>query len=1026
MSKEICKNLPALPAALVIARRLMLIHFFTSFVFSACASKVSIKTVSGAQTSSSSSCTSTPGTSSEEVDCAPLIVRDVNQIVVTPGKPIKITGENFRSSLAASTWGLQLTDQRSASVRVISSTEAEVTLPDDTSYGPQGLFLTQDGVSAKLTLFSDGGKTDHPVITADPAQICTSTTFYDVNGNLRQGTKGCEADIPACKEDGDHSCVASIEFPAVEKQQLSTKVVSGTTVAGVAGSVQPAPAACAIDSDKNCVASDSFPAVEKALILPQQLLTGVTIAGVTGNLVLPATADVRNLVSFGPGQTLIGSLDPGATPASCGQDGQISCVAVENFKAADMSRVQAQNIKTGVTIAGISGGVTPSPSNCAADGSTNCVAVSNYPATRLANFSSADLKSGVTVAGISGSLANCASDGATNCVAVAAYRAAATVGLDSKVLTGNTVAGISGSATQESHSNCGADGAMGCVSVASFRAAATSGLAAKVLSGQTVAGIAGNAQGESHSNCASDGATDCVAVTTFKAADMNRVQSSNIKSGITIAGVVGDLSAGPGDCSADGATACVATDTFKAADMSRVIVGNIKSGITIAGIAGDYPSATYPLPGASTTADLDSETFNAKIKASADFEYWTSAGARQTGAGDMDIQDFNIRSGVSIFNTTGVYGGQPDSPIGFSTTGPSGTQINLSWSGSASGYLLVFRAGSAVSFTPVDGTTYTTGSEGSDQIIYVGTSTSYSHTELTVGATYYYSLYAYNSSKNYSAAVTASRTTSSIDCTTLAGGTWVAVPGDSVYNTSEFCVQKYIPSGTNTSQIGVAPRVRLDQPTARSACTALGTGYHLITNPEWMTIAANIANVGSNWSGGTVGSGALNRGHSDNSPGNDLAAAADTDPCNGTGQSCSTTTWDSQRRTRTLSNGNVIWDFGGNVWQWVDLYNNQSKPTESSYWVQYSALGNGTATWPRSAFVPMSNVQSWWNDTWNSTQSIGMILPGSSGSGGALIRGGDWGNDTGAGPFAAHLGGGPTDAYTNVYSTVGFRCTWQP
>ena len=112
-----------------------------------------------------------PGSASP--DCAPLVVKDVSQIVVTPGKPIKIIGENFRSSLSASTWGLQLTDQRSAALRVMSSTEAEVSLPDDIGFGPQALFLTQDGVSAKLTLFSDGGKTDHPVITADPAEICT-------------------------------------------------------------------------------------------------------------------------------------------------------------------------------------------------------------------------------------------------------------------------------------------------------------------------------------------------------------------------------------------------------------------------------------------------------------------------------------------------------------------------------------------------------------------------------------------------------------------------------------------------------------------------------------------------------------------------------------------------------------------------------------------------------------------------------------------------------------------------------------
>ncbi len=97
-----------------------------------------------------------------------------------------------------------------------------------------------------------------------------------------------------------------------------------------------------------------------------------------------------------------------------------------------------------------------------------------------------------------------------------------------------------------------------------------------------------------------------------------------------------------------------------------------------------------------------------------------------------------------------------------------------------------------------------------------------------------------------------------------------------------------------------------------------GSGYGLISNAEWQTIARNIEQVSSNWSSGTVGTGALNYGHSDGSPNNAIAASSDdADPCFETGQSCSSTTWDRQRRTFTLSNGEVIWDFAGNVWQWT-------------------------------------------------------------------------------------------------------------
>jgi len=266
-------------------------------------------------------------------------------------------------------------------------------------------------------------------------------------------------------------------------------------------------------------------------------------------------------------------------------------------------------------------------------------------------------------------------------------------------------------------------------------------------------------------------------------------------------------------------------------------------------------------------------------------------------------------------------------------------------------------------------------------------------------------------------------------CAGLAGGTWVGVPGDAVYGTAGFCVQKYIPSNVSsvaTSQTGTNPWVSISQTTALTTCTNLGVGYHLITNPEWMTIAANIANTASNWSNGVVGSGTLAAGHGDNSP--TTACAADASDANGwvetncTGQTQGALAYN-QRRTRDLSNGNVIWDIGGNVWQWVNASDSSGKPgSATSAWNEYSAMGAGTANWPRSAFVPQNSVQSWWTDSWYSAQSIGKIYPGTNGSGGALLRGANWPNGSGAGPFAVNLSLAPSGAFADI----GFRCAWQP
>ncbi|MFK7827160.1 MAG: hypothetical protein AB8G05_23655 [Oligoflexales bacterium] len=120
------------------------------------------------------------------------------------------------------------------------------------------------------------------------------------------------------------------------------------------------------------------------------------------------------------------------------------------------------------------------------------------------------------------------------------------------------------------------------------------------------------------------------------------------------------------------------------------------------------------------------------------------------------------------------------------------------------------------------------------------------------------------------------------DCSSIAvGGTWIMVPGDSDYGTNDFCVMKYeakcsladghtctasMNSESPSSTAANTPWVSIDQQDAITECASLGMGYHLLTNDEYMSIAVNITNVASNWNSGTVGSGQLFLGHSDNDP----------------------------------------------------------------------------------------------------------------------------------------------------------------
>ncbi|MFH1267046.1 MAG: SUMF1/EgtB/PvdO family nonheme iron enzyme, partial [Planctomycetota bacterium] len=176
------------------------------------------------------------------------------------------------------------------------------------------------------------------------------------------------------------------------------------------------------------------------------------------------------------------------------------------------------------------------------------------------------------------------------------------------------------------------------------------------------------------------------------------------------------------------------------------------------------------------------------------------------------------------------------------------------------------------------------------------------------------------------------------------GSAWTMVPADSSFGTPNFWVMKYEAkcvatgqtagltspatayqtydnattpcTGANTRGISSVPDgysiANISHTNAVAYCASIGA--HLLTNDEWMTIARNAENTASDWTGGSVGSGALYSGHNDNSPAYALPASADdSDGYNGTGNVSPS----GQRRILTLSNGSVVWDLPGNVYEHV-------------------------------------------------------------------------------------------------------------
>ena len=256
-------------------------------------------------------------------------------------------------------------------------------------------------------------------------------------------------------------------------------------------------------------------------------------------------------------------------------------------------------------------------------------------------------------------------------------------------------------------------------------------------------------------------------------------------------------------------------------------------------------------------------------------------------------------------------------------------------------------------------------------------------------------------------------------------GSWVLVPGDPDYGTEAFCVMKYEAkdsSGVPTSAAADRPWVNISQLEAIAACATLGDGFHLITNNEWMTIAANIAGQGVNWSGGEVGVGELARGHTDSSPSQTCAADPNDENAYVDG-SCvgSSTGVFNQRRTHSLSSGKVIWDLAGNAWDFTSYFNNSDKTLTDNSFVEYTLISEDpldeeSRTLKKSDLVPTE--KSYW-DNWDSTKSIGQYFPGANGSGGALRRGGFYWEAENGGIFSAFSY--RDENFVNFHQ--GFRCT---
>jgi general secretion pathway protein G len=259
---------------------------------------------------------------------------------------------------------------------------------------------------------------------------------------------------------------------------------------------------------------------------------------------------------------------------------------------------------------------------------------------------------------------------------------------------------------------------------------------------------------------------------------------------------------------------------------------------------------------------------------------------------------------------------------------------------------------------------------------------------------------------------------------------YVAVPGSATFDTNDFCVMKYEAKCANAS----APTIGLSDPSfltinstydnGNISCTAgnslipvsVSSGYpigninqtnalaycqtiggHLLTNPEWMTIARNLEAVTANWSNDSIGHEFLSAG---NKSGGQAMDGSNIYP---SGIDFAF------RRTSYLSSGEIIWDFSGNVNEWLDATCHQA---------DYYDSGGNPVEWNdtnitdfmRGASGPSSN-------SYGRTQNSGDYV-GCANENNVFLRGGSADDTIRAGFYGLDL----RNNNVTANNLAGFRC----
>jgi hypothetical protein len=613
-----------------------------------------------------------------------VVVEKLYPIEAKPSEIINIEGKGFYAyqDLKAR---LTLADgiTKDVPLTIADQSHASFVMPVGAGLGLKSVSIIQ-GESKDLVSFRIVANTDDnplPILIDDQAEICSTKVYIDRNGDQKTGTKDCATGtVPDCTESGKSGCRTTPQLVSAEASLLvADNIKSGVTIAGTSGALTAPPSDCSSNGQQSCVATSAFfagtacSAGGSKCFLPEYSVLSQPLKAISYNSIDQSKMlDSLTLAGITGAITSKGNWNltlafPGA-----------------GYYTGTSNAPTAATIASGTTITRIAGsGTLESHSNCSSDGATGCVAVATYPAA-LATGAASKVLSGQTLAGVTGNVTLPAAGkvltGITYGVSGTGSSGTLTLPLATSVLSGSGTYGDPGAAVTPSLANKGSWDLTATFPGAGYYSGVSSTPAASSYTG-TLFGTAGTGTLESHSNCSSNGQQSCVASGTYFAG--------------TVCGTDGSACYLP--------TYASGTQNKKAIDFSSIDSSKMLSTLTVSGVTGSIAAQSWNLQTSFPGSGYYSSVTNTPATSSYTGTLFGSAGtatieshsncASDGATGCVTTSSYksanmtnavaaNIKSGVTIAGIAGNYTGGGGSPAcgfgGNASTSCTLSQFNLS------------------------------------------------------------------------------------------------------------------------------------------------------------------------------------------------------------------------------------------------------------------------------------------------------------------------------------------------------------